>query len=756
MLSLRTKNILRCVTMLILISMIAYFNSLKGSFQFDDIPLIKSDWLVDTDAFFNHPRSGNIGNRPVLYWSFALNNQLARHQVFGFHLINLSLHIGVTLLVFFTIWRTTHLHNDLKSSWAFPLTTALLFALHPLNTDSVSYISSRSSILATFFYLLTLYTFLNLFCPKKNIQLIKRGAVSLLVLLGIYLCVATKLIGATLPIILIVWYWSFIGRKQFPNFHQKAMNNKSLAIGFGMASFILIGVILFGDSWIYIPLDQGLELFGRLPYLLVQLKVIVFYYLKLFLFPFNLNVDNGFAFSSPMTDFTIIFSGLVLLTIILAVLKWKNVWIITGAIWFFITLAPTSSFIPLNDLAVEHRMYLPMSLGLSLIAGMGIKTIPKLWRLRLLLVLLASFAITTATRNTDWISEISLWKDSARKNPFSPRPHNNLGKAYFEKGNLAQASYHLEKSVANIPGFVANQYNIQDPENFLGRRSLITGKDIGNKLESPGSLKIMGELVEPHYNLASVYLDQERLDEAEQEYLKTLALRPGHISSRIGLSSVYNKKGLYGQAIKTLELIITENVSNANISLVRLNLGELYGKTGQIENAITEWEAALKIDSSLQPAHFNLGTAYMMKGALNRAEEAFKYCLKLNSRHEPALFNLAKVYQKKKKWMESTRQFKNFLAISGPNPSAYAQIGFNFNQQADLSNALEFLEKSILLQPNNFNTHISLAETLSNLGQIKKAREHLQTALKINPNLTQNEAIKKMMLNLTDPKNVAP
>ena len=347
--------------------MLVYFNSLKGSFQFDDIPLIKSHWLVNTDAFFDHPRSGQIGNRPVLYWTFALNNQLARHQVFGFHLINLALHIGVTLLIFFTIWRARYLQNE--CGWIFPLTTSLLFSLHPLNTDSVSYISSRSSLLATFFYLLALYIFLNLFRPEKVTQLAKKLILSLLVLSGIYLSVASKLIGATLPFMLAVWYWGFIGHKQYPNFHKSVTNNRSVAIGFTLITIISCGVLFFGDPWIYLALDQGFELFGRAPYLMVQLKVIVFYYLKLFYFPFNLNVDSGFSFSSPMTDPTIIFSGLIILAILLAVLKWRNVWVIIGAIWFFITLAPTSSFIPLNDLAVEHRMYLPMSLGLSLISG---------------------------------------------------------------------------------------------------------------------------------------------------------------------------------------------------------------------------------------------------------------------------------------------------------------------------------------------------------------------------------------------------
>ena len=156
------------------------------------------------------------------------------------------------------------------------------------------------------------------------------------------------------------------------------------------------------------------------------------------------------------------------------------------------------------------------------------------------------------------------------------------------------------------------------------------------------------------------------------------------------------------------------------------------------------------------PAYFNLGTAYMVNDKFEFAVSAFKHCLKLNSRYEPALFNLAKVYQKQEKWDTSTQQFKSFLEVTGPRPSAYAQIGFNFNRQADWENAQDFLEKSLSLQPNNFNARISLAETLANLGQMKKARELLQTALKMDLSPAQNEAINKMMVNLTGPQNATP
>ena len=750
----KIKSLLSCVVLLILISLLTYFNSLKGSFQFDDIPLIKSDWLVNIQAFFDHPRSGQIGNRPVVYWTYALNNQLAIHQVFGFHLINLALHIGVTLLIFFILWRTRYLQN--KFDWLFPLTAALLFSLHPLNTDSVSYISSRSSLLATFFYLLALYFFLNLFCHKKKSRFATKLILSLLVVSGIYFSIASKLIGATLPVMLTIWYWSFIGRKQYPFFHKAITNNRSVFIGLTIVAIISILIIIFSDRWIYMPLDQGLQLFGRTPYLMIQLKVIIFYYLKLFYFPFNLNVDIGFPFSSSITDPTIIFSGIIIITIILANLKWRNVWVVFGTIWFFITLAPTSSFVPLNDLAVEHRIYLPMSLGLSLIAGVGIKNLPALLRLPLLLAVLIALGATTANRNADWVNALNLWEDSAKKNPFSPRPHNNVGEAYYKKGNLEKATYHFEKSVSNIPIFMTNQYNLQNSNLFLRKKNKFIESVDKNILKSARSFKIDAEVVEPHYNLATVYLDQGRLDEAEKEYQKVQVIRPDHFPSKIGLSSVYNQKGLYGQALSLLEQAVKENISNPSLifALARSNLGELYGKTGRIEDAIIEWESALKIDPSLLPAHFNLGTAYMMLEKLDPAKNAFKHCLKLNSQHKPALFNLAKVYQMQKQWSESTQQFKLFLKISGPRASAYTQIGFNFNKQLDWGNAQTFLEKSIALQPYNVNARIYLAEALIALGEKENARKNLQAISSANS--TQKTMISTMMLNLNNPANMTP
>ena len=738
-----------CILLLVLSSTGIYFNSLKGSFHFDDVPLISSPWIESLDSFNRFVKITSFENRPVLLWTYAFNNSLGKNKEFGFHLVNLMLHIGVTLLIFFSVLKTSsffrssnesekNLHEIKisKNIWAFPFITALIFSLHPLNTDSVSYISSRSSVLATFFYLLSLYIFLNLFRPRRKKGNLKNRMILIpLVLLGMYMSLASKLIAATLPLLMAFWYSIFIFSRN--NLQGLWKKNWSYLLFF---LFSISALFLLGDSWLYNTKDQGLELYGRWPYLFVQIKIIVFYYFKLFLLPFNLSVDSGMPFSSFYDDPYIILASLIIFGVVVITIKSRNAWLLVGTAWFFITLAPTSSFIPLNDLAVEHRTYLPMSLGLCMIVGQGVSRLQPFYRVGILTILIIALGMTTVTRNGDWINEVSLWRDVIKKNPASSRAHNNLGKAYFEKGDLELATYHFKKSIANIPKFVEDKFNLKKANGFLVRKKPSTIFNFNNQ-----NLRIAAELVEPHYNLASVYLDQGKIDLAEKEYLKTLALRPKHISAKIGLGSVYNQKGLFEKAEKFYNQAITDNKSqggNSPLPIAHLNLGEVFGKTARIPKAIKEWELAIQQDPSLLPAQFNLGIAFMMQGKLDNAENYFLKCLELNGRFEPALFNLALVKQKQFHWKESNKIFNNYIAVAGLSPSVLTNIGFNYLKLNEFSNAKTFLRKSLKMAPTNINTLVILGDVFSAQRMIKEAEKNYRIALKLNKDSKREELLK--------------
>ena len=206
-----------CLLVLIILPTIVYFNSLQGAFQFDDRNLLNKEWIADLKNFNESISMKSFQNRPVLLWTFAINNHLDNKHTFGFHLINLTIHILVTILIFIILVRIKNLiiienisgkkensklvDHQQSNVLFFPFVTSLIFALHPINTDSVAYISSRSSLLATFFYLLTIFCFTETLLLCRTVKY--RMILGLLTIPGIYLAVASKLIAITLPVIII-------------------------------------------------------------------------------------------------------------------------------------------------------------------------------------------------------------------------------------------------------------------------------------------------------------------------------------------------------------------------------------------------------------------------------------------------------------------------------------------------------------------------------------------------------------------------
>jgi tetratricopeptide (TPR) repeat protein len=698
------KTQIQGLLVLTLLPLLLYFNALQGSFQFDDRNLIDREWIADLSQFQKSVHIGQYENRPILLWTLALNNTLHKNKVFGFHLLNLMLHVFVCVLIFVILTQTQNLfappEGERKPPYLLPACLpALLFAVHPLNTDSVTYISSRSTLLATFFYLLTLYAFLKIFSSHQR-QWPVRAIFGLTTLTGLYLAIASKLIAVTLPLILVLWFWLYIRPHRFPGLRSRLFAKKMIPVYGGVLLVVLTAVFFLGPGILYAPKDQGLELFGRIPYLLVEIKVIVFYYLKLFFIPVNLNVDVGFPFSTFTTDLWGFIAVLVIGALVFLALKTKNPWFKGGVLWFFITLLPTSSIVPLSDLAVEHRMYLPMSLGLCLAIGGGVYKFSTHGRIRLLVTLIALFGLLTLSRNFIWTDEIRLWQDAATKNPHSPRTHNNLGKAHYEKGRLEQALAHFLKANENTEQRLARQYNLADPQKVLARQARKNQIDLDGKADD--SYSIVADLAEPHYNLASVYLDLGDFKKAGQEYQTALRLNPDYFDALFGLGSVYARTGRGEQALDFFRQSIEKRKSvtgKKDYPLARLNIGELLGHAGRFEEAVRELKLAIAGDPSMVLGYYNLGLAYLMTGKLEQAEQALTICLTLDNRFEPALFNLARVTQAMGLWALSTRQFEQFLSVKGADSGAFFQIGWNHQQAGAWDKARKSYEKALQLNP---------------------------------------------------------
>ena len=753
------KSKISCIFVLIFLTSIVYFNSLQGAFQYDDRNLLSKEWLADLDSFNKNVSLTSIENRPILLWSFALNNELNKKNTFGFHLLNLIIHILVTLLIFAILIRVKNIilkkHTgdegesqklrdyQITDGLLFPFATTLIFALHPINTDSVSYISSRSSLLATFFYLLTIFCFIETLAPYRKSK--HRITLGLLIILGTYLAIASKLIAITLPVVIIFLLLIFYVPRSFPNYKEYFTISKIICF-LGLSGIILIFIAyLFGVQ--YLPNDQGFELYGQIPYLLVQAKVIIFYYLKKFIFPINLNVDSAFPFSEFLLDWKIFFSIVLIISIIWIILRWGNIWLKLGSAWFFLLISPTSSIIPLNDIAVEHRMYLPLSLGLCLITGWLISCIKKNKQIYILVFIVLIFSVLVGDRNQSWTSEIALWSDSAKKNPNSSRVQNNLGKAYYEAGDLKLARIHLEKSVFSISDYMRKKFNIKDPNNFIKRKNIID-KNYQDYTVLNNNISINAGFAEPHYNLASVYLDLEQLDAAETHYQAALKINPNYYSAEFGMGSLKNMKGNYEAAVNHFIKSITlmqKATGQPDYALARLNLGEIYAKTQRYDKAIIELNRALKTNPLMFLAHYNLGTAYMLKDEFSKAEFSLKAALKIKPNHEPTIFNLARVYQKKKQWINSNELLKEFIKINGPSFFVYSEIAWNNLMSGNMEEASFLYKKVLNYKPNHKVALINLAKINYNLGRLKTSQVYIERALKLNLTKSQLDDLNKLL-----------
>ncbi len=700
----QVKKTLSCVLILIFAITIVYFNSLKGPFQYDDATFQPRIWVSNLEEYQKRVKifSFNsytptviymaISARPAVLFTYALNNTIGKNSTFGFHLLNLILHALTTILLFFIVRLVFQISRSFtKNGTSFALVASFIFAVHPALTESVTYISSRSSEMVTFFYLLGVWLFLRIFQSNK-IKIRDIALLTPLIILCFYLSITSKVVGVTFPVVLAMLFLFLICPDRYPVLY-KTLTGRFFLIGYVV--FLILCLRLALNAFL---LDRGFELYGNFGYLSSQIRIIVFYYLKILLWPINLNADIGYTFKPPLEDPTFFLAILTAVVLIATAFFKGGKWSKICTAWFILSLAPTSSILPLNDLAVERRIYLPATLGISPLFAMAIHLIPKTMRYGFLVFLLASFATLTAERNKVWNDEIRLWEDALKKTPNSPRPYANLGKAYYEKDRIEDAEKYLKISIEK-----------------------------GYYVETT------------HYNLANIYMDKEQYDLAENAYKHAIGINPLYYQAHFGLGSIKNKTGKLKEAekyyLEAIEILSTKVAEGEDYPLARINLGEVYGKMGRFEESIKQSEIAIKSTPNSFKAHYNIGTANMKLGRLEKAEESFLNCLEIKPEFENALYNLAFVYQKLRQFENSNQYFLKFLDVQEGFPKAYVSIGINYVQMNKLNQAIDSFKKALTLDPKILNARALLAKILSQKGENKEAIKQLEIVLTQNPNL---------------------
>ena len=511
-----------------------YSSNLNGPFIFDDSRIQNNPQLHLTDLTIeNLIRAGfesSPKTRPVAYISFGLNYFFHGFDTRGYHLVNITIHALTAILLFLFIRTTLNLpllQSKHGKYTLLPFAVALIWAVHPLQTQSVTYIIQRMNSMAAMFYILSLYLYVKGRLAERTEQ---KWTFFLSAFFAGLLALGSKETAATLPFFIFLYEWYFL--QDLDVSWLKKQTFPAFILLFCIA--LLIFVYLGKNPVEYIMAGYGGREFTFMQRILTEFRV-VFFYITLLLFPHpaRLNLDHDFALSTGIaTPFTTVASVVCLwIFLVISFSSAKKYRLASFCIlWFLGNLAIESSVIPL-EIIFEHRNYLPSMMGV-LLALVLIFPILKHSSVKVvfLCIVMLLFSFWTFERNKVWSDKTALWGDSVKKSPNKARPHNNFGVALKDQGRLDEAVEHFKQTIGIDPQF-AEAYN------NLGNSYIKLGKSKEAITQYKMALSISPDSPSVHVNLGNALAKRWELEEALLHYGEALRLKPDYDEAQLNFLS---------------------------------------------------------------------------------------------------------------------------------------------------------------------------------------------------------------------------
>jgi len=557
-------------------------------------------------------------------------------DVWGYHAFNLLIHAlaGLTL---FGLLRRTLSRPPLNGRFgvaALPLAlaVAVIWTVHPLQTEAVTYLSQRAESLMGLFYLLTLYCFVRGVesaefwgspstgsghsSPKGAVCHERRPKTGvgwqILSVLACLIGVWTKEIIVTAPVMVLLYDRTFVAGSFRESWRRHWWYYLGLA-GTWLPMVHLIASLRQRG----IGFDQGVTWWG---YALTSCRSVVLY-LKLAVWPHPLVLDYGFdvvRHAIVVVPYALILAGLVAAT---AIALWRRPVMGFAGAWFFLILAPASSVIPIaGQPMAEHRMYL----SLAAVVTVGVLGLYAWIGQRSLIIFMAAaigLGWLTLQRNKDYRTALAIWSDTVAKCPGNPRAHNNLGDALINiPGHLSAAISAYETAVRIDPDFPIAQNNLGCAlKNIPGRLPEAIG-------HFTTAFRLKPNYAIAHDNLGIALYQAGRLPEATVQFKEALRIKPDDAEAHNNLGIALNQAGRLPEAIAQLQEAVRIDPDYAE---AHCNLGTCFGRTGRVSEAIDQFVEAVRINPDYAEAHKNLGIALYQAGQLPAAIAQCKEALRI-------------------------------------------------------------------------------------------------------------------------------
>jgi tetratricopeptide (TPR) repeat protein len=649
--------------------LVAYWNCLLTPFLFDDTGAVMNNPTIrhlGSLEVLNPPADGSTTTkRPVVNVSFALNYAISGDHVWSYHALNLVIH-ALAALTLFGVMRRTLAGAILGPDWggaslSLAFLTALLWALHPLLTETVVCIAQRTESLCSLFYLLTLYGFV-------------RAAASPPGALGWYafsvVCclsgMATKEVMVTAPLIVLLYDRTFFAG----SFAAAWRPRRGYYAGLAGTWLLLAWLALHGGTGRGVAAGFGLGV-SWWHYLLQQCTAVLLY-LKLSFWPHPLVLDYGTAVAHSLAEvWWQAVTVVILLAVTVRALVRHPAAGFAGA-WFFIILAPSSSFVPLiTQTMAEHRMYLPLA---AVVAG-GVLLAHRYLGPRAVWVLataaLACGGLTMA-RNRDYRDPIAIWSDSVANYPENPRAHNNLAWALQAQGNFAEANAHFARAIELQPSYVT-----------------------------------------AHYTWGVALLDQGRPEEAIAQFAAAVKWAPDDADAYVNLGNALMQVQRAAEAIPYYEAALQLKPA----ADVNYDLGVALIDADRPAEAETHLLAALRTDPQLVEADYQLGRAAEMSGHTAEAETAYAATLRLDADHLKAHRQLGLLLAQRGQLAPAAEHFRAMVRLQPADADAHANLGNILLLEGKPQEAIACYEQSLRLRPDD-------PRTRHNLQLAREARPH--------------------------------
>lgn len=604
----------------LLAGVVVYSNTFSVPFVFDDFDTIVADPRIRMiqdigdlpNIAFHFTTVGAFLSRSVVFASFALNHALGGLHPKGYHIVNLILHLVVVLFTFLLARQllqaltqgdqTDHVAARTAREGFTPsrqaalvglvaTTAALTQAVHPIYTEAVVFISGRSSVLCAAFYLGSVLAYGQ---GERAASRWSTWGWRLLSAVSGMLAFGSKPEAATLPVMLLLY--SLVLRYRQEGIRGWARRNWLFLVGVGLAAAIFL---VYSWGMILEPHPEGIssrprlhhgQQLPRLQYFLTQLQVIPFYYLRLFLLPIGLNIDPDIPPAHGWMDVKTVLGALILAGLTVAgVLTLRKAPMLAFAIgWFLIAPVPSSSIVPLLDLAAEHRVYLA-GVGFALFVGwLGGWLAEKYGKVQvgvLVGIVAMAWGLGTIQRNIVWQDERTLWLDAATKSPQKPRPHLNLAIAYLNHDQTTLAIEEAKRGVELKPDYAA--------------------------------FRVLG----------SAYLEAGRIEEGTQILEKALELNPNGLQARLSLGRAYVRQGRYDLALARYQELLQRVPTNAKL---HLESGAVFQRAGRKQEAIVLYRKALELNPRWVEPFLTLATLLEMEGRIPEAVGLLEDYLRVN------------------------------------------------------------------------------------------------------------------------------